>query len=41
MGESPTIETRTEQPYVAPPVSVRMDELGTVVPPLMGEVLTG
>jgi effector-binding domain-containing protein len=38
MGESPTIETRTEQPYVAIPVSVRMDELGTVVPPLMGDV---
>jgi hypothetical protein len=38
MGESRTIQTRTEQPYVAIPVSVRMEELGSVVPPLTGRV---
>jgi effector-binding domain-containing protein len=38
MSASPTIEIRRDQPYVAVPVSVRMDELGTVVPPLMGQV---
>ena len=38
MGESPTIETRTDQPYAAIPVSVSMEELGTVVPPLTGHV---
>lgn len=38
MGENPTIETRTEQAYVAIPVSVRMEELGSVVPPLMDQV---
>ena len=37
-GESPTIQTRTEQQYVAIPVSVRMEELGSVVPPLTGRV---
>ena len=38
VGESPTIETRIDQPYAAIPVSVRMEELGTVVPPLTGQV---
>ena len=38
MGESPTIETRIDQPYAAIPVSVSMEELGTVVPPLTGQV---
>lgn len=38
MGESPTIETRIDQPYAAIPVSVSMGELGTVVPPLTGQV---
>jgi effector-binding domain-containing protein len=38
MGENPTIETRTERGYVGIPVSVRMNELGSVVPPLMGQV---
>ncbi len=39
MGESPTIETRMDQPYAAIPVKVRMDELGSVVPPLTGRVI--
>jgi effector-binding domain-containing protein len=38
VSESPTIETRIDQPYAAIPVSVRMEELGTVVPPLTGRV---
>ena len=38
MSESPTIETRIDQPFAAIPVSVRMEELGTVVPPLTGRV---
>jgi effector-binding domain-containing protein len=38
MGESPTVESRMEQPYVAIPVKVGMDELGSVVPPLTGQV---
>jgi effector-binding domain-containing protein len=38
MGENPTIETRTEQAYVAIPVSVRLEELSSVVPPLMDQV---
>ena len=38
MSESPTIETRIDQPYAAIPVSVRMEELGMVVPPLTGRV---
>ena len=38
MSESPTIETRTDQPYVAIPVRVRMQDLGAVVPPLTGQV---
>ena len=38
MGESPTIETRKDRPYAAIPVSVRMEELGSVVPPLTGQV---
>ena len=38
MGESPSIETRIDQPYAAIPVSVSMDELGSVVPPLTGQV---
>jgi effector-binding domain-containing protein len=32
------VEIRTDQPYVAIPVKVRMEELGSVVPPLTGEV---
>lgn len=39
MSESPTIETRTDQPYVAIPVRVRMQDLGAVVPPLTGQVV--
>jgi len=38
VAESPTVETRTDQPYVAIPVRVRMEELGAVVPPLTGQV---
>jgi effector-binding domain-containing protein len=38
VSESPTIETRIDQPYAAIPVSVRVEELGTVVPPLTGRV---
>jgi hypothetical protein len=38
VSESPTIETRIDQPFAAIPVSVRMEELGTVVPPLTGRV---
>jgi len=38
VGESPTIEIRMDQPYAAIPVSVSMDELGSVVPPLTGRV---
>lgn len=38
MSENPTIETRMDQPYVAIPVSVGMDELASVVPPLTGRV---
>ena len=38
MGENPTIETRTDQPYAAIPVSVTMQELGSVVPPLTARV---
>ena len=38
MGESPTIETRRDQPYVAIPVSVDMEDLGSVVPPLTDQV---
>ena len=38
MAESPAVETRTDQLYVAIPVRVRMDELGSVVPPLTGQV---
>jgi effector-binding domain-containing protein len=38
VSETPTIETRIDQPYVAIPVSVRMEKLGTVVPPLMDRV---
>ena len=38
MGESPTIETRKDRPYAAIPVSVRIEELGSVVPPLTGQV---
>jgi hypothetical protein len=33
VSESPTIETRMDQPYAAIPVSVGMEELGSVVPP--------
>jgi effector-binding domain-containing protein len=39
VGESPTVETRIDQPYAAIPVSVTMEELGTVVPPLTGQVV--
>jgi effector-binding domain-containing protein len=38
VAESPTIETRMDQPYAAIPVSVRIEELGSVVPPLTGRV---
>jgi effector-binding domain-containing protein len=38
VGESPTIETRTDQPYVAIPVIVRMEDLGSVIPPLTDRV---
>jgi effector-binding domain-containing protein len=38
VAEGPTIETRVDQPYAAIPVSVRMEELGSVVPPLTGQV---
>jgi effector-binding domain-containing protein len=38
VAESPTIETRMDQPYAAIPVSVRIEELGSVVPPLTGQV---
>jgi effector-binding domain-containing protein len=38
MEERPTVETRTDQPYVAIPVRVRMQDLGAVVPPLTGQV---
>jgi effector-binding domain-containing protein len=39
VGDSPTIETRMDRPYAAIPVSVRMEELGSVVPPLTGQVV--
>jgi effector-binding domain-containing protein len=39
VAESPTVETRIDQPYAAIPVSVTMEELGTVVPPLTGQVV--
>jgi effector-binding domain-containing protein len=39
VSESPTIETRTDQPYAAIPVKVRMEELGSVVPPLTDRVI--
>jgi effector-binding domain-containing protein len=38
VSESPTIETRMDQPYVAIPVSVRIEELGSVVPLLTDRV---
>jgi effector-binding domain-containing protein len=38
MEERPTVEARTDQPYVAIPVRVRMEDLGPVVPPLTGQV---
>jgi effector-binding domain-containing protein len=38
VGETPTIETRTDHPYAAISVTVSMDELGSVVPPLTGQV---
>jgi effector-binding domain-containing protein len=38
VSEIPTIETRTEQPYAAIPVKVPMGELGSVVPPLTGQI---
>ena len=38
MADSPTIETRMDQPYAAIPVSVRIEELGSVVPPLTDQV---
>jgi hypothetical protein len=41
VGESPTIETRTDQPYVAIPVKVGMEDLGSVVPPLTDRVSAG
>jgi effector-binding domain-containing protein len=38
MPQSPTVETRIDQPYAAIPVKVSMDQLGSVVPPLTGQV---
>jgi len=38
MPPSPTVETRIDQPYAAIPVKVSMDKLGSVVPPLNGQV---
>jgi effector-binding domain-containing protein len=38
MPQSPTVETRIDQPYAAIPVRVSMDDLGSVVPPLTGQV---
>lgn len=38
MPQSPTVETRIDQPYAAIPIKVRMEELGSVVPPLTGHV---
>jgi effector-binding domain-containing protein len=38
VDESPTIETRMDQPYAAIPVTVSMEELGSVVPPLTDRV---
>jgi len=38
VSDNPTIETRVDQPCAAIPVTVRMDELGSVVPPLTGRV---
>ena len=38
MPQSPTVETRIDQAYAAIPVKVSMDELGSVVPPLTGQV---
>jgi effector-binding domain-containing protein len=38
VGENPTIENRIDQPYAAIPVSVRLEELSTVVPPLTDRV---
>lgn len=39
MGASPSIEKRVDQPYAAIPVSVRIEELASVVPPLTDRVL--
>ena len=38
VGENPTVETRTDRPYAAIPVSVTMQQLGSVVPPLTARV---
>jgi hypothetical protein len=38
MAESPTVETRIAQPYVAIPVKVRMEDLASVVRPLTDQV---
>ena len=38
MSEEPSIVERSAVPYAAIRVRVTMDELGTVVPPLNGEV---
>jgi effector-binding domain-containing protein len=38
VDESPTIETRMDQPYAAIPVKVSMEELGSVVPPLTDRI---
>ena len=38
MSATPEIEARAEQPYVALKAHVTIEELGTVVPPLTGEV---
>ena len=34
MPQSPTVETRIDQPYAAIPVKVSMDELGFSRPPI-------
>ena len=39
MTNQPTIQSRSAQPFVAIKTAVSMDQLGTVVPPLTGEVI--
>jgi effector-binding domain-containing protein len=38
MPESPTVQSRIDQPYAAIPVKVSMEKLGSVVPPLTSQV---